>query len=132
MQRREASAASSRVPVAHSGESTKPGKQSHASKLITMRQATHIMEAVAFARLIGLPLVAHLTIHWSLTDAGDDPNGKLFAKVREGLDKWLERRGVMFAGAWAREPLRTKAVSLCGGLDVRESYVAMQDLLPIA
>ena len=34
---------------------------------------------------------------------GDDPNGKLFAKVREGLDKWLERRGIMFAGVWARE-----------------------------
>jgi hypothetical protein len=53
--------------------------------------------------LIGLPLVAHLTIHWSLTDAGDDPCGKLFAKVREGLDKWLGRRGAAFAGIWARE-----------------------------
>ena len=61
------------------------------------------MEAVRFAKLIDLPLVAHLTIHWSLTDVGDDPDGKLFAKVREGLDKWLHRRGIVFAGAWARE-----------------------------
>ena len=65
---------------------TEPKKQSRASKYITMRQATSIMEAVRFAKLIDLPLVAHLTIHWSLTDVGDDPDGKLFAKVREGLD----------------------------------------------
>ena len=63
-----------------------------------MRQATNIIEAVKFAKLIGLPLVAHLTIHWSLTDVGDDPDGKLFAKVREGLDKWLHRHGIVFAG----------------------------------
>ena len=56
-----------------------------------------------FAKSIGLPLVAHLTIHWSLTDIGDDHDGKLFAKVREGLDKWLGRRDVVFAGAWVRE-----------------------------
>ena len=68
-----------------------------------MRQATNIMEAVAFAKSIARPLVAHLTIHWSLTDVGDDPDGKLFAKVREGLDKWLNRQGIAFAGAWARE-----------------------------
>ena len=82
---------------------TQPKKQSRASKYITMRQATSIMEAVRFAKLIDLPLVAHLTIHWSLTDVGDDSDGKLFAKVREGLDKWLHRRGIVFAGAWARE-----------------------------
>ena len=68
-----------------------------------MRQATNIIDAVKFARSIDLPLVAHLTIHWSLTDVGDDPDGKLFAKFREGLDKWLERRGIEFAGVWARE-----------------------------
>ena len=76
----------------------KPKGQPRASKRITMRQATNIMEAVRFAKMIGLPLVAHLTIHWSLTDVGDDPDGKLFAKVREGLDKWLHRRGIVFAG----------------------------------
>ena len=103
MQRRAASAALSRVPEARSGETTKPGKRTRANKYIGMRQACNIMEAVAFAKFIGLPLVAHLTIHWSLTDVGDDPNGMLFAKVREGLDKWLERRGIMFAGVWARE-----------------------------
>ena len=40
---------------------------------------------------------------WSLTDAGDDPEGILFAKFREGLSKWLHRRGILFAAAWARE-----------------------------
>jgi hypothetical protein len=84
-------------------EATKPKRQSRASKRITMRQATNVIEAVKFAKLIGLPLVAHLTIHWSLTDVGDDPDGKLFAKIREGLDKWLQRHGIEFAAAWARE-----------------------------
>jgi hypothetical protein len=73
------------------------------TKYITLRQATGLIEAVGFARSIGLPLVAHLTIHWSLTDVGDDPNGKLFAKTREGFHKWLGRRGIVFAAAWVRE-----------------------------
>ena len=73
------------------------------TKYVTQAQASNIVEAVAFAKSIGLPLVAHLTIHWSLTDAGDDPDGALFAKVREGLSKWLRRGGIKFAGAWARE-----------------------------
>ena len=93
-----------RLSVADGGvATTQPRKQLRASKSITMRQATSIMEAVRFAKLIDLPLVAHLTIHWSLTDAGDDPDGKLFAKVREGLDKWLHRHGIVFASAWSRE-----------------------------
>ncbi|HUY03713.1 MAG TPA: hypothetical protein VMV33_10535 [Rhodocyclaceae bacterium] len=62
-----------------------------------------MMEAVAFAKLIDLPLVAHLTIHWAYTDVGDDPDGKLFAKVREGLDKWAQRHGFPLACIWARE-----------------------------
>ena len=70
---------------------------------VTVPQAINMMEAVPFAESIGLPLVAHLTIYWAVTEAGDDPDGKLFAKVREGLDKWLKRRGIEFAGAWARE-----------------------------
>jgi hypothetical protein len=73
------------------------------TKYITLPQATNIIEAVKFAKSIGLPLVAHVTIHWSLTDVGDDPEGKLFAKLREGLNKWLHRGGIAFAGAWARE-----------------------------
>ncbi len=73
------------------------------TRYITVPQATNIIDAVKFAKLIGLPLVAHLTVHWSVTDAGDDPDGKLFAKVREGLDKWLRRRGIAFASCWSRE-----------------------------
>ena len=92
------------LPAADRDEAAKKPKRAlRASKYITMRQATNIMEAVRFAKMIGLPLVAHLTIHWSLTDVGDDADGKLFARVREGLDKWLRRHGVEFAGVWARE-----------------------------
>src|SRR5262249_14587520 len=34
---------------------------------------------------------------------GDDPDGKLFAKFREGLSKWLRRQGIEFATTWSRE-----------------------------
>jgi len=78
-------------------------KQRRASKRISMRQASNMMEAVAFAKLIGLPLVAHLTIQWAYTDVGDDPGGKLFAKFREGLDKWSRRHIFPLTGIWARE-----------------------------
>ena len=73
------------------------------SRYITVPQATNIIEAVKFAKLIGLPLVAHLTIHWAYTNVGDDPDGKRFAKVREGLAKWLRRHGIVFAAAWCIE-----------------------------
>jgi hypothetical protein len=33
-----------------------------------------------------------LTIHWACTDIGDDADGKLFAKFREGLNKWEPSR----------------------------------------
>jgi hypothetical protein len=78
-------------------------KRPRSTQLIAMSQAHNIHDAVQFAKSVGVPLVAHLTIHWSLTDIGDDPDGVLFAKAREGLSKWLLRRGVNFAAAWARE-----------------------------
>ena len=70
----------------------------HGSKYISIPQATNIIEAVNFAKSIGLPLVAHLTIHWSGTIAFDDPDCTRFAKVRKGLNKILFRRGI--PGAW--------------------------------
>ena len=73
------------------------------TKYITVTQATNVIEAVKFAKLIGLPLVAHLTIHWAFTDACDDPDGKLFAKFREGLNKWTRRHGFDLTSVWSRE-----------------------------
>jgi hypothetical protein len=76
------------------------------SKRITVAQAIHLKSAVNFADLIDLPLNAHLIIHWVLTNAGDDPNGELFAKVREGLARWFRRlHGVPFTGIWFREKM---------------------------
>jgi hypothetical protein len=72
--------------------------RAHGSKYISVLQATNIIEALKFAKSIGLPLVAHLTVHWSGTVAFDDPDGTRFAKVREGLAKILIRRGI--APAW--------------------------------
>src|SRR5262249_46169613 len=73
------------------------------SKYISVSQATNIIEAVSFAKSVGLPLVAHLTIHWSGTVAFDDHDGMRFAKVREGLSKILLRRGIPVAWIWCRE-----------------------------
>jgi hypothetical protein len=73
------------------------------TRYITLPQATNIIKAVTFAKSICLPLVAHLTIHWAYTDAGDDPDGKRFAKVREGLAKWLRRHGIVLAAVWCIE-----------------------------
>jgi len=72
-----------------------------------MRQATNLMEAVTFAREIGTSLNAHATIHWAGTKVGDDPDGRLFAKVREGFDKWLKRHGFLggLTAIWVRERL---------------------------
>jgi hypothetical protein len=75
----------------------------HGSKLISAQQATNLIEAVEFAKSIGRPLVAHLTIHWSGTIAFDDHDGARFAKVREGLAKVLFRRGIPVAWVWCRE-----------------------------
>jgi hypothetical protein len=77
------------------------------TKRLTLPQATNLMAAVTFAREIGTPLNAHATIHWVGTEAGDDPNGERFAKVREGLDKWLKRHGVPggLTAIWVRERL---------------------------
>ncbi|HEX2447098.1 MAG TPA: hypothetical protein VHK26_02790, partial [Methyloceanibacter sp.] len=37
------------------------------SKHISVAQATNLIEAVEFAKSVSLPLVAHLTLHWSGT-----------------------------------------------------------------
>jgi hypothetical protein len=73
------------------------------TKYISATQAANIVEAVAFAKSIGVPLVAHLTIHWSGTVAFDDHDGTRFAKVRKGLSKVLLRRGIPVAWVWCRE-----------------------------
>jgi hypothetical protein len=102
---REAVAAASGVYAAGLDGATKSKgqKQRRASKRINMRQAWNMIEAAEFATLIDLPLVADLTIHWACTDVGDDPEAKLFAKMREGLDKWASRHGFPFTCMWARE-----------------------------
>ena len=63
------------------------------------------MQTIKFAREIGRQLNAHGTIHWSCTKAGDDPDGRRFAKVREGLDKWFRRAGIPggLTCVWVRE-----------------------------
>ena len=75
------------------------------TKYISISQAKAMIEAVQYAKAVGLPLNTHLIIHWAGTASGDDPNGKLFAKLREGYARWLRCRGAAFAGVWCREKL---------------------------
>jgi hypothetical protein len=68
-----------------------------------------MMEGLSFAREIGMPLNTHLIIHWGGTLAGDDPNGKLFAKFRYLLDLRFRRKfGIPLTGIWVRERHRNK------------------------
>jgi len=66
-------------------------------------QADSIIEAARYAGEIGLLPNAHCTIMWNGTGAFTDTDGKLLAKVREGLNKALARRGIQFAAVWVRE-----------------------------
>ena len=90
---------------ASAGQGQNKRHQPHGTKHLTLDKATNIIEAVAHAKAIGLPLVAHGTIYWSGTVAFDDHDGKRFAKVREGLDKYLLRRGIAggLTAVWCRE-----------------------------
>jgi hypothetical protein len=65
------------------------------------------MAALQFACETGIPLNAHATIHWAGTSIGEDPDGLLFRRVREGLDKWLKRQGIPggLTAIWVRERL---------------------------
>jgi len=76
---------------------------SRISQHLNDRQVNELLAASGFAREIGLPLTAHLTVHWSFSNAGDDPNGRLFASFRERFSKVLRRLGVVFAAVWVRE-----------------------------
>ena len=60
------------------GEEPKRQYRACGTKLITVPQATNLKSAVKFAERTGLALNAHCIIHWVGTDAGDDPDGKLF------------------------------------------------------
>jgi hypothetical protein len=68
-----------------------------------------MMEGLFFARRVGMPLNTHLIIHWGGTLAGDDPDGKLFAKLRYLLDKRFHRKyGIPLTAIWVRERHRNK------------------------
>ena len=84
------------------------------SKYISVPQATNHIEAVKFAKSIDLPLVAHLTLHWSGTDAWDDPDGTRFAKVREGLANFV-RRSIPLPGSGAASAKNTptSCIAIC-------------------
>jgi hypothetical protein len=67
------------------------------------------MEGLFFSREAGMPLNTHLIIHWGGCLKGDDPDGKLFAKLRYLLDKRFRRKfGIPLTGIWVRERHRNK------------------------
>jgi hypothetical protein len=79
------------------------------TRRISLRQARCLMGGLSFAREVGTPLNTHLIIHWGGTLAGDDPDGRLFAKLRYLLDKRFRRKfGIELTGIWVRERHRNK------------------------
>jgi hypothetical protein len=76
--------------------STRPSSQTRRprrpTKRINIRQARCMMEGVKFARELGTALNTHLIIHWGGTLAGDDADGRLFARFRYLLDKRFRRK----------------------------------------
>lgn len=68
-----------------------------------------MMVGLCFSREIGMPLNTHVIIHWGGTLVGDDPDGKLFAKLRYLLDKRFQRKfGIPLSGIWVRERHRNR------------------------
>jgi hypothetical protein len=64
---------------------------------------------LSFAAESGVRLNTHLIVHWGGTVAGDDPNGRLFAKLRYLLDKRFRRKfGMELTAIWVRERHRNK------------------------
>jgi hypothetical protein len=62
----------------------RPRYRPNGTDRLTLAQADKLFEAVVFASENGLHLRGHLTVHWSLTMAFDDNDGKRAALVREG------------------------------------------------
>ena len=91
-------------PHAAQHEKQRRSYRPHGSKYLSLDQATNLIEAVDYARSIGLPLVAHATIHWSGTVAFDDPDGNSSPKSVKDY-KWLLRRGIAggLTCVWCRE-----------------------------
>jgi hypothetical protein len=73
------------------------------SLTIDRRAARDILAAADFAKEIEAHLNTLVTIAWAFTKAGDDPNGALMALLREGLRKFLARKGQAAFWIWVRE-----------------------------
>jgi hypothetical protein len=79
------------------------------TKRISLRQARCLAKGLAFARERGAPLNTHLIVHWGGTLAGDDADGKLFARLRYLLDKRFRRKfRIELSSIWVRERHRNK------------------------
>ena len=78
-----------------------------ATKRINTREAENLISTVAFAHEICTPTNAHATIQRVGISIGDDPDGSLFARVREGFDEWLNRQDIPggLTCLWMRERL---------------------------
>jgi hypothetical protein len=72
------------------------------SKYILTRQAQNLIEAIGFARRIGLPLNEFITIQWSRADPGADP----VARLKTMLDRareWFRRRDLELTYIYVHE-----------------------------
>jgi len=79
-------------------------RRNRVSEVISARQADELWVAGDFARQIGQPLSAFLTVHWTNCPAGQDQSVQdRQGRIQTCIRRWLERRNVDLAAVWVIE-----------------------------
>ena len=74
------------------------------TRALNLHHVRHLTNAHAFARCIGKPFNAKLTIAWMLTSRFTEEGwASIQTKVLDETTKWLRRQGIRTAYAWVRE-----------------------------
>jgi hypothetical protein len=66
-------------------------------------QVNGMFEADSFARTIGLPLTAFLSVNWGLTAHGSEDVQKGFQRALKAMGEWFRRRGVPATWIYSHE-----------------------------
>jgi hypothetical protein len=73
------------------------------SEGLSHKQASGIIAAAQSAAAMGLPLNAHVTIHWERQGVPDSAAAKATGSFLTCVRDWLRKQGLPFAYAYARE-----------------------------
>jgi hypothetical protein len=83
-------------------DSTTGRRARKASKFITNRQASNLMEAFEFAERIGRPLNVSVDIYWLMFSGNVDDRTR-FSRAQERWSKWTARHNFPLTMIWTRE-----------------------------